>query len=67
MMTVRGQNDPTPGHGIGYRAQTQRAHKHVGVDLNMWPDGTLMIGNEVLITSQGELLESAEDPAGAAT
>jgi hypothetical protein len=64
MMTVRGQNDPAMGHR---RAQTQIRRRDVGVNADMLLHGRLVTGKEVLMTIQGELLESSEDPAGAAT
>jgi polyisoprenoid-binding protein YceI len=60
-------NDPMMGHRIGYGAETQILRKDFGLNIDMLLDGRLVIGNEILITIQGELLESAEEPAGAAT
>jgi len=60
-------NDPMMGHRIGYGAETQILRKDFGLNVDMLLDGRLVIGNEVLITIQGELLESAEDTPGAAT
>jgi hypothetical protein len=40
--------------------------KDFGLNVDMLLDGRLVIGNEVLITIQGEVLESAETKAGAA-
>jgi len=55
------------GHRIGYGAETQILRKDFRLNVDMLLDGRLVIGNEVLITIQGELLESAEDTPGAAT
>lgn len=60
-------NDPMMGHRIGYGAETQIKRKDFGLNVDMLLDGRLVIGNEVQITIQGELLETAELPAGAAT
>jgi polyisoprenoid-binding protein YceI len=54
-------NDPMMGHRIGYGAETQILRKDFGLNVDMLLDGRLVIGNEVLITIQGELLESAEE------
>jgi len=59
--------DPMMGHRIGYGAETQIKRKDFGLNIDMLLDGRLVIGNEVQITIQGELLEAAEDPAGAVT
>jgi polyisoprenoid-binding protein YceI len=59
-------NDPMMGHRIGYGAETQILRKDFGLNVDMLLDGRLVIGNEVLITIQGEVLESAETKAGAA-
>jgi polyisoprenoid-binding protein YceI len=58
--------DPMMGHRIGYGAETQISRKDFGINVDMLLDGRLVIGSEVQITIQGELLETAEDPAGAA-
>jgi polyisoprenoid-binding protein YceI len=60
-------NDPMMGHRIGYGADTQIQRKDFGLNVDMLLDGRLVIGNEVQITIQGELLEAAEDTTGAPT
>lgn len=60
-------NDPMMGHRIGYGAETQINRKDFGLNVDTLLDGRLVIGNEVQITLQGELLETTEEPAGAAT
>lgn len=60
-------NDPMMGHRIGYGAETQISRKDFGVNVDMLLDGRLVIGNEIQITIQGELLETSEAPAGAAS
>jgi hypothetical protein len=41
--------------------------KDFGLNVDMLLDGRLVIGNEIQITIQGELVETADEPAGAAT
>ena len=60
-------NDPMMGHRVGYGAETQIHRKEFGLNVDMLLDGRLVIGNEVQITIQGELLEAAEDATPAAT
>ncbi|MFZ0994739.1 MAG: YceI family protein [Candidatus Dormiibacterota bacterium] len=58
-------NDPMMGHRIGYGAETQILRKDFGLNTDMLLDGRLVIGNEIQITIQGELVETAEDRSGA--
>ena len=58
-------NDPMMGHRIGYGAETQITRKDFGLNVDMLLDGRLVIGNEIQITIQGELVETAEEPIGA--
>ncbi|MGA8207229.1 MAG: YceI family protein [Candidatus Dormiibacterota bacterium] len=58
-------NDPMMGHRIGYGAETQIMRKDFGLNVDMLLDGRLVIGNEVQITIEGELLEAAEVPPAA--
>ncbi|MGC2192773.1 MAG: YceI family protein [Candidatus Dormiibacterota bacterium] len=60
-------NDPMMGHRIGYGAETQIQRKDFGLNVDMVMDGRLVIGSEVQITIQGEVVETAEDPAGTPT
>jgi polyisoprenoid-binding protein YceI len=60
-------NDPAMGHRIGYGAETQIDRKDFGLNVDMLMDGRLVIGKEIQITVQGELVETAEEPAGAAS
>jgi hypothetical protein len=55
------------GHRIGYGAETQIKRKDLGLNVDMLMDGRLVIGNEIQITIQGELVETAAEPAGAAS
>lgn len=57
-------NDPTMGHRIGYGAETQILRKDFGLNVDMLMDGRLVIGSEIQITIQGELVE-ANVPAAA--
>jgi polyisoprenoid-binding protein YceI len=57
-------NDPNMGHRIGYGAETQILRKDFGLNVDMLMDGRLVIGSEIQITIQGELVE-ANVPAAA--
>jgi len=59
--------DPNMGHRIGYGAETQILRKDFGLNVDMLLDNRLVIGNEIEITIQGELVETAETPGGAAS
>ena len=59
-------SDPNMGHRIGYGAETQIQRKDFGLNVDMLMDGRLVIGNEIQITIQGELVE-ASAPAPAAS
>jgi polyisoprenoid-binding protein YceI len=59
-------NDPGMGHRIGYGAETQIKRKDFGLNVDFVMDGRLVIGNDIQITIQGELVETAEEPAAAA-
>jgi len=58
-------NDPVMGHRIGYGAETRINRKDFGLNVDMLLDGRLVIGDEILITIQGELVETADEPAKA--
>ncbi len=58
-------NDPNMGHRIGYGAETQILRKDFGLNVDYLMDNRLVIGAEVQITIQGELVETAEAPKGA--
>jgi polyisoprenoid-binding protein YceI len=57
-------NDPNMGHRIGYGAETQILRKDFGLNVDMLMDGRLVVGSEIQITIQGELVE-ANVPAAA--
>ena len=58
-------NDPMMGHRIGYGAETRINRKDFGLNIDMLLDGRLVIGDEIQITVQGELIETADEPAKA--
>jgi polyisoprenoid-binding protein YceI len=58
-------NDPNMGHRIGYGAETQILRKDFGLNVDMLMDNRMVIGTEVQITIQGELVETAEAQKGA--
>ena len=60
-------SDPTMGHRIGYGAETRIQRKDFGLNIDMVMDGRLVLGNEIQITIEGELIETADEPAGAAS
>jgi polyisoprenoid-binding protein YceI len=60
-------NDPNMGHRFGYGAETQINRKDFGLNVDMLMDGRLVIGNEIQITIQGELIETAQEPTAAAS
>jgi polyisoprenoid-binding protein YceI len=58
-------NDPRMGHRIGYGAETRIQRKDFGLNIDTVMDGRLVLGNEIQITIEGELVETADEPAGA--
>ena len=58
-------SDPRMGHRIGYGAETRIQRKDFGLNIDMVSDGRLVLGNEIQITIEGELVETADEPAGA--
>ena len=57
--------DPRMGHRIGYGAETRIQRKDFGLNIDMVSDGRLVLGNEIQITVEGELIETADELAGA--
>jgi polyisoprenoid-binding protein YceI len=53
-------NDPMMGHRIAYGATTQINRKDFGLSFNMVLDGRLVVGEQILITIEGELVEQNE-------
>jgi polyisoprenoid-binding protein YceI len=58
-------SDPRMGHRIGYGAETRIQRKDFGLNVDMVMDGRLVLGNEIQITIEGEVVETADEPAGA--
>jgi polyisoprenoid-binding protein YceI len=58
-------SDPKMGHRIGYGAETRIQRKDFGLNLDMVMDGRLVLGNEIQITIEGEVIETADELAGA--
>ena len=57
-------NDPgMMGHRIAYGATTKINRKEFGVSLNMVLDGRLVVGEEIQITIEGEIVEQQENAA----
>jgi polyisoprenoid-binding protein YceI len=57
--------DPMMGHRIGYGAETRLQRRDFGLNIDTVMDGRLVLGNEIQITIEGELVETANEPAGA--
>ena len=59
-------NDPsTMGHRIAYGATTKINRKDFGLAFHAILDGRIVVSEEIQITIEGELVEQAEQPAGA--
>ena len=58
-------SDPRMGHRIGYGAETRIQRKDFGLNVDTVMDGRLVLGNEIQISIEGELVETADEPAGA--
>ena len=57
-------NDPgMMGHRIAYGATTKINRKEFGVSLHMVLDGRLVVGEEIQITIEGEIVEQQENAA----
>jgi len=60
-------NDPRMGHRIAYSAETKISRKDFGLTVNMVLDGRMVVGDDVQISIEGELVEQKqEQTAGAA-
>ena len=53
-------NDPAMGHRIAYGATTMINRKNFGLSLNAILDGRLVVGEEIQIAIEGELVEQKE-------
>jgi polyisoprenoid-binding protein YceI len=61
-------NDPgMMGHRIAYGATTKINRKDFGVSLNMMLDGRLVVGEEIQITIEGEIVEQKENAEAGAS
>lgn len=58
-------NDPRMGHRIGYAAETKINRKDFGMSFNAMLDGKLVVSEEIKVSIEGEILESADEPAKA--
>lgn len=53
-------NDPNMGHRIGYAAEGTINRKDFGMRFEMMLDGRFVVGNEVQIAIEGEIVEAQE-------
>ena len=58
-------NDPNMGHRIGYSAEGQINRKDFGMEFDMLADGRIIVGHEIKITIEGELVEQKPEQAAA--
>src|SRR5207237_7169880 len=61
-------NDPTMGHRIAYSAEGEINRKDFGMSFDMLADGKFVVGHEIKIMVELELVEQKqkqEQPAGA--
>ncbi|HET9783288.1 MAG TPA: YceI family protein [Candidatus Dormibacteraeota bacterium] len=56
-------NDPRMGHRIGYAAQTRINRKDFGMSFNAVLDGKFVVSDEIQINIEGEVVETADEPA----
>jgi polyisoprenoid-binding protein YceI len=55
------------GHRLAYTAETQISRKDFGLTMNMVLDGRLVVGDEIKISVELELVESKEEVAATAS
>jgi polyisoprenoid-binding protein YceI len=60
-------NDPRMGHRIAYSAEGEINRKDFGLTVNMMADGRFVVGDEVKITIELEIVEVKADAAAGAT
>ena len=60
-------NDPRMGHRIAYSAEGEINRKEFGLTVNMMADGKWVVGDEVKITIELEILEVKEEAAAGST
>jgi polyisoprenoid-binding protein YceI len=58
-------NDPAMGHRIAYGATTQINRKEYGLNFNAMLDGRFVVGDEIKIMIEGELVEQTQEAATA--
>ena len=58
-------NDANMGHRIGYSAEGQINRKDFGMEFDMLADGRIIVGHEIKITIEGELVEQKPEQAAA--
>jgi polyisoprenoid-binding protein YceI len=58
-------NDPMMGHRIGYSAEGAINRKDFGMSFDMLADGRLVVGHEVKISIEGEIVEQPVEQAAA--
>lgn len=56
-------NDPRMGHRFGYAAEAKINRKDFGMKFDAMLDGKFVVSNEVQIHIEGEIVESADEPA----
>jgi polyisoprenoid-binding protein YceI len=54
-------NDPTMGHRIAYSAEGQINRKDFGMSFDMLADGRVIVGHEIKIMIEGELVEQPQE------
>jgi len=54
-------NDPMMGHRIGYSAEGQFNRKDFGMVFDMLADGRIIVGHEVKIMIEGEIVEQTQE------
>jgi len=59
-------NDPRMGHRIGYSAEGRINRKDFGLTMNMLLDGRWVVGDEVEILIEGELVEQQQEQTASA-
>jgi polyisoprenoid-binding protein YceI len=60
-------SDPMMGHRIGYGARTQINRKDFGLTFNPVLDGRFVVGEDIQITIEGELVEQKQEAEQAAS
>jgi polyisoprenoid-binding protein YceI len=58
-------NDAAMGHRIGYSAEGEINRKDFGMEFDMLADGRIIVGHEIKITIEGEIVEQARERGAA--